>query len=125
MLSFGGNPVGIQKRKFLKGDPLGRNIPALLYMAHILVGLFRLHPDDNHEGPLAGGGGSILKFRANIGDSMPLAAVPGVVAVLVPLFAVYGPQQSALALSISQSVKVFAGGKAVAQRIQNGGFAIS
>ena len=54
---------------------------------------------------------------------MPLAAVPGTVSVLIPLFAVYRAQQCSLALAVAQGVEAFARGEAIPQGVQDRGLA--
>ncbi|CAN3970810.1 Transcriptional regulator kdgR, partial [Dysosmobacter welbionis] len=118
-----GNIVGAQEGEVLQHDAPGRDVPALLYVTHVLVRFLRFHPDRNDKGVLPRGCGIIPKFGADIGYSMPLAAVPGTVSVLIPLFAVYRAQQCSLALAVAQGVEAFARGEAIPQGVQDRGLA--
>ena len=118
-----GNMVGAQEGEVLQHHAPGRDVPALLYVTHVLVRFLRFHPDRNDKGVLPRGCGIIQKFGADIGYGMPLTAVSGTVSVLIPLFAVYRAQQRPLALAVAQGVEAFACGEAIPQGVQDRGLA--
>ena len=49
LLSLGRNAVWAQKRKVLQCETMGRDIPPLLYMAHIFIRTLRFDPNRDYK----------------------------------------------------------------------------